>query len=79
MAGAFVTSYAAAVDVQAAIAAAVAKLRALDFIFEDIEGAARELPAASWSTYVAAVWPDYTGRLPLQAELPTLIGRGDTG
>jgi hypothetical protein len=48
----------------------------MHFVFDDIEGPAREIPIVDWDQYVAKVWPDFADRLPSKAELPSLVEKG---
>jgi hypothetical protein len=74
--GAYVPAYSAAPDYQTAIRKAVTAIADMHYIFEDIEGAAREIPIGTWQRYVHAVWPDFASRLPSEEELPSLVERG---
>jgi hypothetical protein len=76
MKGAYVPSYVGAPDYQAAIEKAVTVITNMHFLFDEIEGQAREIPVVAWAQYVAEVWPDFADRLPSTNALPSLIESG---
>jgi hypothetical protein len=76
MTGAYVPSYVAAPDYQAAITKAVTIIRSMHFVFDDIQGPAREVSIGTWDQYVARVWPEFADRLPSKDELPALVEEG---
>jgi hypothetical protein len=76
MKGAYVPCYVAAHDFQAAVKKGVAAITGMHYVFKDIEGQVREIPFASWSEYIAKVWPEFGGHFPSQEELPSLVEKG---
>jgi hypothetical protein len=69
LAGAFVPVYAAAENHEDAARKGVAKLVAQGFEFLDIEGPIHQLDVTQWADYVAQAWPDFSSKLPTQAEV----------
>ncbi len=76
MKGAYVPCYVAASDFQAAVKNGVAAITSMHYVFKDIQGQVREIPLASWSEYIAKVWPEFAGHFPKQEELPSLVEKG---
>ena len=76
MTGAYVPTYAAAPDYQAALRKGVAAITGMGYVFSDLQGEVREIPVASWSDYVPKVWPEFVGELPSSENLPRLIEEG---
>lgn len=76
MRGAHVPCYAAAADYQAAVRKGVTAITGMHYVFEDLQGDVREIPASSWSEYVSKVWPEAAAHLPVQGDLPGLIDQG---
>jgi len=76
MAGAYVPCYVGAPNFQVAVQRGVAAITGLHYLFQDIQGQVREIPFASWTEYIAKVWPDFPDHFPSQGELPSLVERG---
>ena len=75
--GADVACYASAADYQSALKAGVAALAALGWRFENVTGPVRDIPAGSWDSYVASVWPEHAAHLPDQGQINARIAAGD--
>jgi hypothetical protein len=75
--GAIVSCYMAAPDYQEGLRQAVAKLKSMGYLFEDVmDGKVRQLDPSRWDRHVASTWPELVGYFPPQADLPRFIEAG---
>jgi len=74
--GAYIPCYVFALDYQTALKKGATTLKDMGYLFDSVQGKVREIPPASWSSYVAKVWPDFADQLPSTDELPLLMKKG---
>lgn len=78
LAGAFVAVYVAAVDHEAALAQAVARIQARGYEFIDLaDGKVHQLDPLKWDDYVERAWPEFAAHFPTQAEVMTGLRSSD--
>ncbi len=70
-------TFAAALDLEAALAKAVRKVTLEGYVFQEVEDdRAVQIPVENWGPYVESSWPELTDQLPSPDQITDIVAKG---